>query len=143
MNENHDILKSLIEKHEPKKAPEGLTKNVMGMIKSGVSLEEEQSPLIQPKHLIAAAVIFFGLLVSTFVFDISFFTPEAFSSIAGATQLSEIFGYYQQVAQNFENLIGGLLSNNIMIISVLTLGFLVGLDKLLRKKTGHASMIML
>lgn len=143
MNENNDILKSLIKKHEPKKAPEGLTKNVMGMIKSGVSLEEEQSPIIQPKHFIAAAVIFSGLLLATFVFEISFFTPEAFRNIAGISKLSEMFGYYQQVAQNFENMMSGLFSNNIMIISALTLGFLLGLDKLLRKKTGHTAMIVL
>lgn len=142
MNENHDILKSLVKKHEPKKAPEGLTKNVMGMIKSGVSLEEEQSPLIQPKHLIAAAVVFTGLLLATFVFDIEMFTPEAVKNLAGISQLSEMFSYYQQVAQNFENMISGLLDNNIMIISALTLGFLVALDKLLRKKTGHAAILV-
>ena len=139
---NEDLLKSLINKHEPQKAPEGFTKNVMGMIKSGVSLEEEQSPLIQPKHLIAAAVVFTGLLLATFVFDIALFTPEAVKNMAGVSQLSEMFSYYQKAAQNFENMISGLLNNNILIISILTLGFLVALDKLLRKNTGHAAILV-
>jgi len=142
-NTDNDPLKDLMKKHEARKAPEGFTNKVMDMVKSGVILEEDTEPLIGTKYMVAAAVGFIGLLLASFVFDISIFNAESVKSFISSQQLAGLFSSYQSLSDSFSALFENLFGNNIFIISILTIALLVGLDKVFRKKVNHHATIVL
>jgi hypothetical protein len=142
-NTDNDPLKDLMKKHKVRKAPEGFTNKVMDMVKSGVILEEDTEPLIATKYLVAAAVGFIGLLLASFVFDISFFNTESIKGFINSQQLAGLFSSYQSLSDSFSALFENLFGNNIFIISILTIALLVGLDKIFRKKVNHHATIVL
>lgn len=141
-NTDNDPLKDLMKNHEVRKAPEGFTNKVMDMVKSGVILEEDSEPLIGIKYLVAAAVGFIGLLLASFVFDISIFDAEAIRSFINSQQLAGLFTSYKAISESLGSMFENVLENNIFVISILTIGFLAVLDKLLRKKSGHVTVLI-
>jgi len=114
----------------------------MNMVKSGVILEEDTEPFIKWHHVAAAIVVFAGLLAATFFFDAKIFSAEALQNMAVVSQINEIFSQYQQITGSFANLFSKLVGNEILVISVFTIVLLLGLDKLFRKKTGHAMILV-
>ena len=140
--QNSDPIHDLMKKHEARKAPEGFTNKVMDMVKSGVILEEDNEPLISTKYLVAAAVGFIGLLLASFVFDISIFNAESLQSFISSQHVAGLFSSYQSLSDSFSALFENLFGNNIFIISILTIALLVGLDKIFRKKVNHAMVLL-
>lgn len=141
-NNNSDQIKDLVKKHQVQKPSDDFTSKVMNMVKSGVILEEDTEPLMNIKYVVAAAVVFIGLLLATFVFDLSVLDSQWVKSFVNSQQVVSIFNSYQEVTESLASTFGSLFKNNIMIISTLTIGFLAGLDKLLRKKSGHVTVLI-
>lgn len=141
-SQNNDQLKEMVKKHEVQKPSDDFTSKVMNMVKAGVILEEDTEPLMNIKYVVAAAVVFIGLLLSSFVFDLSILDSQWVNNFVNSQQVVSIFNSYQEVTESLASTFGSLFKNNIMIISTLTIGFLAGLDKLLRKKSGHAIVLL-
>ncbi len=142
INNNSDPIKDLVKKHQVQKPSDDFTSKVMNMVKLGVILEEDTEPLMNIKYAVAAAVVFIGLLLATFVFDLSVLDSQWVKSFVNSQQVVSIFNSYQEVTESLASTFGNLFKNNIMIISTLTIGFLAGLDKLLRKKSGHVTVLI-
>lgn len=141
--QNSDPIHDLMKKHELNKPPGNFTDKVMGMVKSGVILEEDTEPIIKTQYLIAAAVAVIGVFLAGYVFDLSFLGAESIKNFINTQQIAGVFSSYLAISENIASLFEGVLGNNIFVISILTIALLVGIDQLFRKKIKHAYSLVI
>lgn len=134
MNNHTDPLKSLLQKHSIQKPSDDFTENIMNLVKTGVILEEDNSPLINSRYLITTFMGFILIVVASFFIDLSVINSNFFIEFLSNPKFVELFSSYISISDGVSQVLSTLVENKIFVTSIFTISLLVGIDRIFRRK---------
>lgn len=134
MNNHTDPLKSLLQKHSIQKPSDDFTENIMNLVKTGVILEEDNSPLINSRYLITTFMGFMLIVVASFFIDLSVINSNFFIEFLSNPKFVELFSSYISISDGVSQVLSTLVENKIFVTSIFTISLLVGIDRIFRRK---------
>lgn len=134
MNNHTDPFKSLLQKHSIQKPSDDFTENIMNLVKTGVILEEDNSPLINSRYLITTFMGFMLIVVASFFIDLSVINSNFFIEFLSNPKFVELFSSYISISDGVSQVLSTLVENKIFVTSIFTISLLVGIDRIFRRK---------
>lgn len=134
MNNHTDPLKSLLQKHSIQKPSDDFTENIMNLVKTGVILEEDNSPLINSRYLITTFMGFILIVAASFFIDLSVINSNFFIEFLSNPKFVELFSSYISISDGVSQVLSTLVENKIFVTSIFTISLLVGIDRIFRRK---------